>query len=112
MQLHNQDKYELLIVTHASSYEQKFNSVREIIRVRKVWQTLSDIFSKLDCQKVTTAKYGSEIIEFLIGLQQNNSEYSNKENHVLICWKRLIKSITHPNIEIYEPLSEDSFLKK
>jgi hypothetical protein len=106
MDLQNQDNYELLIVVHQSTREDKFNSVKKIIRLSKVWSTLTDIFSKVNQQERTIAEYTSQQIEPLIGLQVSSSGHSND---VILNWKRLIESIPHPNIKKYRPVGENQF---
>lgn len=106
MDLQNQDSYELLIVVHQSKREQTFNSVNKIIRLSKVWSTLTDIFSKVNQQEKTIAEYASQQVEPLIGLQLSSSGHSND---VILNWKRLIESIPHPNIKQYRPVGENQF---
>lgn len=106
MDLQNQDSYELLIVVHQSKRDQTFNSVKKIIRLTKIWFTLTDIFSKVNQQEITIAEYASQQVEPLIGLQLSSSGHSND---VIINWKRLIESIPHPNIKQYNPIGENQF---
>jgi hypothetical protein len=85
----NQDSYELLIISHN---QQK---IQEIIRIRKAWESLVYALSQLKTQHTTSASYGTQDIEALIGFQQN-SNYNG--NDVLLNWHRLIKVLPPENV--------------
>lgn len=86
----DKDIYELFIFSHDEE------NLQELIRVRRAGYTLQDVLSKLP---KTTSRYSSDEIEFLIGLQLNQSE---RGNDVMISWHRLLKNLTHDAIEKYQ----------
>lgn len=83
------DSYELFIFGHNEGEPQN------IIRFRRAGSTLQEVLSKIP---KTTAHYNSGKIEYLIGLQLNESELGND---IMFCWHRLLKNSTHDAIEKY-----------
>lgn len=83
------DSYELFIFGHNGGEPQN------IIRFRRAGSTLQEVLSKIP---KTTAHYNSGEIEYLIGLQLNESELGND---IMFAWHRLLKNSTHDAIEKY-----------
>ena len=81
--------YELFIFGHNKGEPQ------DIIRCRRAGYTLQEVLSKIS---KTTAGYSSGKIEYLIGLQLNESELGNE---IMYRWHRLLKNSTHDAIEKY-----------
>jgi len=83
------DIYELFIFSHSEGEPQ------DIIRVRQAGYTLQEVFSKIS---KTTACYSSGKVEYLIGIQLNDSELGND---IMFRWRRLLTNSTHGAIEQY-----------
>ena len=83
--------YELFIVEHSSG------TVSRVIRIKNVWQTLSQSLENLELQYLTEE---TKNIESLIGLQKDEKK---NQNVIILNWNRLIdvyKNKTE-NIMIY-----------
>jgi len=55
-------------------------------------------------QKLTTVRFGTKMVESLIGLQQNEPGDSHD---AILNWSRLIDSVPDENIEIYQPVQRN-----
>jgi len=81
-------EYELFIVCHMGT------KITKMIRIKSAWETLKEVFSKLDQQALTNFEYPEQ--EVLIALQRNSNGLAND---ILFNWKRLVKTGLSKNIE-------------